>query len=188
MHWIDPDWLPETDGTISHLVYNPHGELDGFVLDGRHLVHTPPHFAQRFARRAKVGAKAAVWAIKPRDADLLAAVAVEVGGQRFEDEGPEGHEPPPPPATKPADIVGSVLLTLHAPRGETTGALLQDGTVVRIHPHGNAALAEYFEPGRRIEVWGPAFRKGGVRVIDVDHLAYIAESEDEAQTFADDHR
>ena len=78
-------------------------------------------------------------------------------------------------------------MTLFAPRGEVCGALLHDGTVVRVHPKGNAGLAEYFEPGRRIEVWGAAFRKGGARVVDVDHVAYIAESEDEAQAYADDH-
>jgi len=188
MHWIDPDALPATTGTIATLIYNPQGEVDGFVLEGDRLVHVPPHLAARAGRRLKAGATVEVHAIKPRDADLLAAVAIAAGGRRFVAEGPEGHHPPAPPATQEADVVGSVRLTLHAPRGEVCGALLQDGTIVRLHPRGNAALAEYFEPGRRIEVWGPSFRKGGTRVVDVAHVAYIAESEDEAQSFADEQR
>jgi hypothetical protein len=186
MHWIDPDSLPATTGTIDTLVYNPHGEVDGLVLDGDRLVHLPPHLAARAGRRLKAGEAVEVRAIRPRGAPVLAAVAIDAGGRCFVDDGPEGHHPPAPPPTRDADIVGSVRLTLHAPRGEVCGALLQDGTIVRLHPKGNAALAEYFEPGRRIEVWGPAFRKGGVQVVDVDHVAYIAESEDEAQSFADE--
>ena len=194
MHWIDPDALPETSGHIDSLVYNPHGELDGLVLDGDRLVHLAPHFAATLRRRVKAGARVAVRGIKPRDAQLLVAVAVEIDGRRFTDDGPggphqdHGHDRPEPPSTRPADIVGNVRLTLFAPRGEVCGALLHDGTIVRLHPKGNAALADYFAPGRRIEVWGPAFRKGGVDVVDVDHVAFIAESEDEAQSFADDAR
>jgi hypothetical protein len=186
MHWIDPDALPETQGTVDTLIYNAQGELDGFVLDGDRLVHVPPHFAARMARRLKSGEPVSVWAIKPRNAHLLAAVAVSVSGKRYVDDGPDGHDAPHPPSTKPADVIGSVRLTLVAPRGEVCGALLQDGTIVRLHPKGNAELAPYFERGRRIEVWGPAFRKGSVQIVDVEHVAYIAESEDEAQTFADD--
>jgi hypothetical protein len=187
MHWIDPDVLPETRGVIDTLVYNHRGELDGFVLDGERLVHVPPHLGACLARQAKVGSAVSLRAVKPRDADLLAAVAVTLGGRVYSDDGPAGHPPPEAPATRPVDYVGSVRLTLFAPRGEVCGALMDDGTIVRLHPKGNAELAEYFEPGRRIEAWGPAFRKKGTRVIDLEHVAWIAESDDQAQSFADAH-
>ena len=187
MHWIDPDALPETQGVINFLVYNPHGELDGFVLDGERLVHVPPHLGTRLGRRAAVGAAVRVRAIKPRDAAVLVGVAVEIDGRLFTDDGPQGHPHAAAPASKPADVIGNVRLTLFAPRGEVCGALLDDGTVVRLHPKGNEGLAEYFAPGGRIEVWGPAFRKAGTRVIEVEHVAFVAESEDAAQAPADAH-
>jgi len=34
MHWIDPDSLPELQGTVERFVLNPHGEVDGFVMLG----------------------------------------------------------------------------------------------------------------------------------------------------------
>ncbi len=188
MHWIDPDALPETRGLVESLIYNPRGELDGFVLDADRLVHLAPHFAATLRKRLRIGQRVEVRGIKPREAQLLAAVAVDIEGRRFVDDGPDGHEPSEAPATRPVDIVGNVRLTLFAPRGEVCGALLDDGTIVRLHPKGNAGLADYFAPGRRIEVWGPGFRKGGALVIDVDHVADIADSEDEAQSFADDER
>ena len=185
MHWIDPKALPQTRGVINTLIYNPHGELDGFVLDGERLVHVPPHLGRRIARAARPGAQVEVRGIKPRDAELVAAVSVQVDGRVFDDDGPDGHHPPPAPSARPADVVGSVRLTLFAPRGEVCGALLDDGTIVRLHPRGNESLADCFERGRRIEVWGPAFRKAGARVVEVEHVALVAEDEAQAQDFAD---
>lgn len=42
MHWIDPDQLPETRGTVRRFLLNPHGEPDGFILDRDRQVHFPP--------------------------------------------------------------------------------------------------------------------------------------------------
>jgi hypothetical protein len=139
-------------------------------------------------QRLRVGTMVSVRGVKPRGAQMVVAVSLCADGRCVEDDedGPEAHEPPPAPATMPADIVGQVRLTLHAPRGEVCGALLEDGTVVRVWPRHNEGLAEYFEPGRRIEVWGPSFRKGRALVVDVDHVAFIAESEEEAEHFADE--
>jgi hypothetical protein len=190
MHWIDPAALPETLGTINSLIYNADGEVDGLILDGDRLVHVPPHMVQALGlQRLHVGAAIRVRGVKPRRADLIVAVSITADGRCVEDDedGPEAHEAPPAPATMPVDIVGQVRLTLHAPRGEVCGALLEDGTVVRVWPRHNEGLAEYFEPGRRIEVWGPAFRRGGLQVVDVEHVALIAESEEAAEDFAGRH-
>jgi hypothetical protein len=47
MRWINPDCLPETKGKVERFIINPHGEIDGFVLnDSKNdamLVHVPPH-------------------------------------------------------------------------------------------------------------------------------------------------
>jgi hypothetical protein len=189
MHWIDPAALPETIGAVNSLIYNADGEVDGLVLDGDRLVHVPPHMVHALGpQRLRVGAAIRVRGVKPRRADLIVAVSISADGRCVEDDedGPEAHETPPAPATMPVDIVGQVRLTLHAPRGEVCGALLDDGTVLRIWPRHNEGLAEYFEPGRRIEVWGPAFRRGGVQTIAVEHVAFIAESEEAAEHFADE--
>jgi hypothetical protein len=189
MHWIDPAALPETVGAINSLIYNADGEIDGLVLDGDRLVHVPPHMAHELGpQRLRVGAPIRVRGVKPRRAHMIVAVSITADGRCVEDDedGPDAHEPPPAPATMAVDIVGQVRLTLHAPRGEVCGALLEDGTVVRVWPRHNEGLAEYFEPGRRIEIWGQAFRRGGMQVVDVEHVAFIAESEEAAENFADE--
>ena len=32
MHWIEPDCLPETQGTVEGFIMNRHGEIDGVLL------------------------------------------------------------------------------------------------------------------------------------------------------------
>ncbi|MBB2929040.1 hypothetical protein [Paraburkholderia silvatlantica] len=58
MHWIDPDGLPETRGTVTRFLLNPQGELDGFVLGLRHprQVHFPPHLVCTLRSTTGVGA------------------------------------------------------------------------------------------------------------------------------------
>jgi hypothetical protein len=31
MHWLDPDHLPETTGTLGRFLLNPHGETGGMI-------------------------------------------------------------------------------------------------------------------------------------------------------------
>lgn len=34
MHWIDPACLSERRGRVSQFLLNPHGDIDGMILDG----------------------------------------------------------------------------------------------------------------------------------------------------------
>jgi hypothetical protein len=48
MHWIDPDCLPETKGNVKRFLVNPHGKIEGVILNGAAeaaLVHVPPHLS-----------------------------------------------------------------------------------------------------------------------------------------------
>ncbi len=94
MHWIDPASLPEVAGTLERFVLNPHGEVDGFVMNGQTqtpiLVHTPPHMEGELTRNTEAGDKLRVRGVRPRGADVLAAVAVtEESGRQIIDKGPD---------------------------------------------------------------------------------------------------
>ena len=129
MHWIDPDSLPETRGTVTRFLLNPHGELDGFVLGSRQLqqVHFPPHLSRQVARLVAVGDTVRVRGVKPRGADMIAAVSLtSKTGKVILDEGPhrdgEKHHHPDAERT-PMEASGEVLLSLFGPKGELRGAL-----------------------------------------------------------------
>lgn len=127
MHWIDPEGLPETRGTVSRFLLNPHGEIDGIVLGTRdmRLVHVPPHLSKRIERHVAVGDTIRVRGVKPRGADLIAAVElVTRQGAVILDEGPQrdGEKHGKPHVEhEPMETGGKVVLSLYGPKGSCAG-------------------------------------------------------------------
>jgi hypothetical protein len=171
MHWIDPDSLPELQGTVERFVLNPHGEVDGFVMlggdrDAPVLVHTPPHMESELTRHVKPGETVRVHGVRPRGADLFVAVAVTAqGGTRIDDQGPDKEREHPKLEKKKLSAVGTVRLSLFGPKGELRGALLTDGTVIRIGPKEAKELAPLLKPGATIAVNGDGVETRHGRVV-----------------------
>ncbi|CAE6909241.1 hypothetical protein R69927_05893 [Paraburkholderia domus] len=181
MHWIDPECLHETRGTVTQFLLNPHGELDGFILGQDRQVHFPPHLSKQVARHINVGDAVRVRGVKPRSADIIAAVSLTAkGGVVILDEGPhhDGERHPKPEVEKRAmDVTGLVKLSLYGPKGELRGALLDDGTSLRMAPHAAAELAVYLAPGAHVQAWGHGVRNKHGRTLEVDEIAELVDAE-----------
>jgi hypothetical protein len=182
MHWIDPDSLPETRGTVARFLLNPHGEIDGFVIGSRQMkqVHFPPHLSKQIARNVAIGDEVRVRGVKPRGADIVAAVSLTTKtGKLILDEGPyhngEKHQKPHVEHT-PMEAGGEVLLSLYGPKGELRGALLDDGTSLRMPPHAAAELAEYLAPGAHVQAWGHGVKNKHGRTIEVHEIAELIDA------------
>lgn len=180
MHWIDPDGLPENAGTVERFIVNPHGEIDGLVMTDAQaapvLVHTPPHMGQAIGAHFKKGARVKVRGIRPRGAAMIAAVALATqDGKRLVDHGPDDHKKPKhghrDRQARPMESEGTVRLSLFGPKGELRGALLGDGTVVRIGPKEAAAFAALLRPGARLAVRGNGLVTDHGRVIAVEAIS-----------------
>jgi hypothetical protein len=76
MSGVDPQSLPQTNGTVSKFLFNVHGDADGFLLDGEHQVHLPPHLSAELLKAVKVGDKVVVRGVKPQGVDLLVAASI----------------------------------------------------------------------------------------------------------------
>ncbi len=181
MHWIDPACLPETRGKVTQFLLNPHGELDGLVLNtaGSTLqVHFPPHMTKQVMKHISVGNAIRVHGVKPRDANVIAAVSLtSAQGAELVDEGPQHHGPKAPkPEGKPMDIQGEVTLSLYGPKGELRGALLDDGTSLRMPPHAAAELVDYLSPGACVQAWGNGVKNKYGRTIDVHDIAKLVDA------------
>lgn len=182
MHWIDPDSLRETRGTVTRFLLNPHGEPDGFVLGSRQLrqVHFPPHLSRQVARLVAVGDAIRVRGVKPRSADMIAAVSITTKtGKVIVDEGPHEageHRHRPEIKRRPMQASGEVLLPLFGPKGELRGALLEDGTSLRMPPHAAAELASYLAPGTHVQAWGVGVRNRHGRTIEVEEIAELIDA------------
>lgn len=184
MHWIDPACLPETRGKVSQFLLNPHGELDGFILEHsdrtQQQVHFPPHLSKRVAKHVAIGDTVKVRGVKPRAAELIAAVSLTINDVvEIVDEGPHSHHDAHAHATsletKPMEVQGEVVLPLFGPKGELRGALLDDGTALRMPPHAAAELVSYLTPGVHVQAWGDGFESRFGRTINVHEIAELVD-------------
>jgi hypothetical protein len=157
MHWIDPDHLPVIAGTVDQFLVNKHGEADGFVLTDGGEVHVPPHLSSRLLREVRPGSEVKVRGVRPRGADMVAAVAIDTANGRILDEGPEVREDDSKfeqAKYGPMTAQGVVKQAIHGPKGETRGALLEDGRIIRVPPHEAKRFPDLFRTGATIAVVG----------------------------------
>lgn len=181
MHWIDPNCLQETRGTVTQFLLNPHGELDGFVLGKNKQVHFPPHMSRQVARHFSIGDQVKVRGVKPRSADIIAAVLlISSAGVAVLDEGPHhvgGKHEKPHAERRPMEVMGEVKLSLYGPKGELRGALLTDGTSIRMPPHAAAELVGYLKPGAHIQVWGHGVKNKYGHTVEADDIAELVDAD-----------
>jgi hypothetical protein len=175
MHWIDPDSLPEVAGTLERFVLNPHGEVDGFVMDDQTqtpiLVHTPPHMEGELTGNMKEGDKLRVRGVRPRGAAVLAAVVVTgESGRQIVDKGPYHGREHPKIERQKMQLEGTVRLSLFGPKGELRGALLADGTIIRVGPKEAEHLAKFLMPGTKIAVSGDGIETQHGRVVQAKEI------------------
>lgn len=174
MHWLDPDYLPKTTGTLDRFVLNPKADVDGLLLTDGTEVHTPPHLSSQLLAALVPGAKLTVHGAKTRHGGVIAAVAIDPAkGERIVDTGPDhGHDKhgkPSHPPEKPGKAVlhsGVVQRLLHGPKGQAHGVLLDDGVVVRFPPHSAESFADLLVMDAPLSVRGASIATTHGTVID----------------------
>lgn len=165
MHWLDPDHLPEISGTFERFLLNPHGDPDGMMLSDGTEVHFPPHMSAALIavippdERPEIRIRG----VRPRNCALIAAVAIEtMNGKRIVDNGPprkpnKGEKlgtPGSKPKREPMEAEGRVRHILHGPKGEARGALLEDGTIIRVRAHEAERVEHLLSLGRTLVARG----------------------------------
>jgi hypothetical protein len=157
MHWIDPDYLPEITGTVDQFLVNKHGEADGFLLIDGGEVHVPPHLSSRLLRDVRPGNKVSVRGVRPRGVQMIAAVSIDTAKGRILDEGPNVREDDDTLESAKHGAMsaqGIVKQAIHGPKGETRGAVLEDGRIIRLPPHEAERFTELLKKGAKISVNG----------------------------------
>ncbi|MFZ1962243.1 MAG: hypothetical protein WAU78_02020 [Roseiarcus sp.] len=183
MHWIDPAHLPETKGTVDRFLINPHGDADGMLLKDGTEVHFPPHMSKPVVAALKPGDHVKVRGVRPRGVDMVAAVSLQVGDATpIVDHGPpkkegahkvddhKGEKKPKPEAHKPVEVEGVVKHVLHGPKGEECGALLDNGTIVRMPPHAAESLHDKLAPGHKLAARGASLTNALGTVVDAHEI------------------
>lgn len=161
MHWINPAQLEPVTGIVDRFLCNPHGELDGLILREGTEVHFPPHLSEPVREVLKPGDPVAIRGLRPSAAPVLAAIALEATacGRVIVDEGPDDkarHKKP----RQTLGASGEVVRTLHGPKGNKRGALLTDGTIVRLGKHADKKAVDLLAVGRTLAARGEGVMDG----------------------------
>ncbi len=175
MHWIDHHFLPDIAGMVQRFIANANGEIDGLMLTydpGKLLfVHVPPHLTTDIEAAIEIGDPIRLRGIRPRSADMVAAVAlIASDGNLVLDIGPDRQRAVPPVKSQSAKIHGMVQRPLYGPHGELRGAILEDGTVIRVKPKKATAVAALLQSGAAIVVHGEGFETRHGLVVAVSEL------------------
>ncbi len=171
MHWLNPDHLPKVVGTVDRFLINLHGQIDGILLTDEMEVHLPPHLSDQVRAAVTPGSSISIFGVRPREAEMIVAVAIETGsGHRIVDNGPPKEKHGDKPQHLSMEVQGVVQRSLHGPKGEARGALLEDGRIVRVPPHEARQREALLRPGARLAARGPGLTVNGATVIDAKEL------------------
>jgi len=169
----DLQQLLATKGTVSRYTLTPRGDVDGLILVDGTEVHFPPHLSTQLVYAIKPGDTVTVRGLKALSAPLIAAIAITNGatGYTVVDTGPgAGPGPRPREARQPISMQGRVQMSLHGPRGELNGAMLEDGTILRLPPPEAERLAALLVAGQTIVVQGDGLTTAMGRVVELQAI------------------
>jgi hypothetical protein len=175
------DWGQQADivGTVKAFTMTPVGDLEGMILADGTEVHVPPHLSAQLAAAVRQGEAVRVRGWRTNVPNFIVATALTgQRGQSVVDQGPPppGMMPPPPPPGQPAagaqqaTVVGRVQQVLHGPRGDVNGALLDDGTILKLPPPAAWQASSVLQPGQSVNAQGWALSNSYGRVVDVQTI------------------
>lgn len=162
----DASQLPETRGIVEQYTLTPRGDVDGLILNDGTEVKLPPHLTAQIVFAIKPGDGVSVRGLRARALPLVDATSVTniATGKSVVDNGP-----PDGPGRRGADqtVSGRITTLLHGKRGEVNGAVLDDGTSLRLPPPEAERLADTLRPGQTISVRGDLIDTALGKLVDV---------------------
>ena len=144
-------------GTVSMYLLNPRGEVDGLLLADGTQVKFPPHMSADLTRTVRPGDRITAQGVREASPVFTAfTITNATNGQSVNEVRPT--KPPPPDLRgvnlTPMQADGKIKALLHAPRGGIQGAVLDNGTIVRIAPHASEQFMSIFQTGAAISARG----------------------------------
>jgi hypothetical protein len=182
----DPQQLPTQRGQVQQFTLAPRGDIDGLILTDGTEVNTPPHLSTQIAFAIRPGDSITIHGLHAAALPLVQAVSItdDATGRTVIDNGPpgpgRGPAAPPPPVAPAAGVGGPlpgltevqsrVRMALHGPQGDVNGALLDDGTILRLPPPEAYRFASLLQPGQTIVAEGTALVTAMGKVVEVKQI------------------
>ena len=145
------------EGTVSQYLLNPDGDVDGLLLADGMQVKFPPHMSGDLVRVVRPTEKVSVQGQRENERVVTGfTITNAANGQSVTESPPSALRPPGLQAAsrRLMQADGKIRVVLYAPRGETEGAVLDNGTIVRMPPHIGAQFASLLQAGQAISARG----------------------------------
>jgi hypothetical protein len=171
----DRSQLPETKGIVKQYTLTPRGDVDGLVLNDGTEVKLPPHLTAQVVFAIRPGDAVTVRGLKARALPLVDAASVtnDAGGATVVDDGPPGG---PGRMANETTLSGRIATTLHGKQGEVNGALLENGTVLRLPPPEASRMQALLQRGQTVSMRGGSLVTPLGTVIDVTAIGTSPDS------------
>ncbi|MFC0410368.1 hypothetical protein [Roseomonas elaeocarpi] len=170
--WFDPTQLPSFTGVVERYLINPEGKIDRLVFREGPQVILPDPVGTDVMAAVPVGKDIMVWGIRARQAPVITMLAWAPNAEtppRFVERpswGIGGYHA----GTEALQVEGEVSATLLTPQGVSMGAILADGTVLRLPPAVAQAVGDRLSAGRHVAAAGHGLRNDKGTAIDVERL------------------
>ena len=165
----DPMWdssqLPESRGTVKQYTLTPRGDVDGIILTDGTEVKLPPHLSAQTVFAIRPGDAVSVRGLRARALPLVDAASITnvTTGKRVVDNGPPDRRG----VNDDQVVSGRIATQLHGKRGEVNGALLDDGTTLRLPPPEAERLQDQLRQGQTVSARGDVLDTALGKVVDV---------------------
>ncbi|ACD57240.1 hypothetical protein WKH86_19840 [Xanthomonas oryzae pv. oryzae] len=145
-------------GTVERFMLNPNGDVDGLWLRDGTQVGFPPHLSSDVKAAVRAGDNVVVQGFRLGNLPVLQLSSIRSGrsGREVVDRPPTFGPPPPPTPGQltPLQADGKIQRLVYGPAGEVNGALVSDGTVVRMPPHLALQFADLLGVGAPLSASG----------------------------------
>ena len=161
----DSAQLPESRGTVKQYTLTPRGDVDGVILTDGTEVKLPPHLSAQTVFAIRPGDQVSVRGLRARALPLVDAASITnvSTGKSVVDNGP----PDRPDVNGEQVISGRIAMQLHGKRGEVNGALLDDGTTLRLPPPEAERMQDWLRQGQTVSARGDVLDTALGKVVDV---------------------
>lgn len=173
----DPQQLPVQRGEVQQFTLTPRGDIDGLILTDGTEVKTPPHLSTAMAFSIKPGDTVTIHGLHAAALPLMQGVSItdDATGRTVVDAEPPrpgGGAGAGPGGSTPSltEIEGHVRMTLHGPRGDLNGALLLDGSILRLPPPEADRFAALLQPDRNVVAEGTLLANPLGKVLEVHQI------------------
>lgn len=163
----DLSQLPETKGVVKQFLLSPRGDVDGVILQDGTEVNFPPHVGSQVVQAIKPGDAVSIRGLRARMTPLVAAAVIrnEATGVTITD-----RKPGPQADMAKTTITGTIAQLLHGKQGEVNGALLSDGTIMRLPPHEVRRLGDMLAAGKPLTIIGTINATPLGKVVDASSI------------------